>query len=36
MQLKSGKHLENFTKLNSIAKQMCETGGLVQPNPLNL
>jgi very long chain acyl-CoA dehydrogenase len=36
MQLKSGKHLDNFTKLNSIAKQMCETGGLVQPNPLNL
>lgn len=36
MQLKSGKHLDNFSKMNTIAEQVCQSGGLVQPNPLNL
>lgn len=36
VQLKSGKHLENFSKMSNIADQMCKYGGLVQPNPLNL
>ncbi|XP_022162459.1 very long-chain specific acyl-CoA dehydrogenase, mitochondrial [Myzus persicae] len=36
LQLKSGKNLDNFSKMSNIAEQMCQSGGLVQPNPLNL
>ncbi|XP_071441841.1 very long-chain specific acyl-CoA dehydrogenase, mitochondrial [Hetaerina americana] len=35
-QLTSGTHLENFSKLSLISKNMCEAGGMVQGNPLNL
>ncbi|XP_017776154.1 PREDICTED: very long-chain specific acyl-CoA dehydrogenase, mitochondrial [Nicrophorus vespilloides] len=32
--ISSGKNLDNFTKLSTIAKTVCENGGTVQLNPL--
>lgn len=34
--ISSGKNLDNFTKMESISKKVCETGGTVQSNPLNI
>ncbi|KAF2880484.1 hypothetical protein ILUMI_25691 [Ignelater luminosus] len=30
-----GNYLDSFTKMNSIGKNVCEAGGIVQNNPLN-
>lgn len=32
----SGKCLDNFSNLSAVAKNVCENGGVVQQNPLNL
>ncbi|XP_019873173.2 very long-chain specific acyl-CoA dehydrogenase, mitochondrial [Aethina tumida] len=32
----SGKNLDNFSKLSSISKNVCQANGIVQPNPLNI
>ncbi|XP_075213409.1 acyl-CoA dehydrogenase very long chain [Lycorma delicatula] len=34
--LSSSSHTDVFSKLQSIAKNVCDAGGFVQPNPLNL
>lgn len=32
----SGKYLDNYTKFSTVAKNVCEIGGTVQANPLNV
>lgn len=32
--IESGKHLDNFTKLSSVAKTICDNGALFTHNPL--
>lgn len=34
--LRSGEKLSNFAKMRTVAKEMCEAGGPVQLNPLNV
>ncbi|GLV41164.1 uncharacterized protein CBL_04688 [Carabus blaptoides fortunei] len=34
--ISGAKHLDHFSKLSTVAKNMCETGGVVQQNPLNI
>lgn len=34
--LKSPDHSSNFVNMSQIAKNVCENGGFVQPNPLNV
>lgn len=31
-----GKYLDHFSKMSTVAKNVCETGGVVQQNPLNI
>lgn len=31
-----GKYLDHFSKMSTVAKNVCETGGVVQANPLNI
>ncbi|XP_044760512.1 very long-chain specific acyl-CoA dehydrogenase, mitochondrial [Coccinella septempunctata] len=34
--ISSGKNLDNFSKMETISKKVCENGGIVQSNPLNI
>lgn len=34
--ISSGKNLDNFSKMENISKKVCENGGIVQSNPLNI